>query len=194
MTSRALTIAVGVMLVAVLALGGYVLHLKRSAEQAQAHLVDTKPIAPPVAGPPTRVTLAVANDADGSLTDASVSVQLPKDVSKRPKEVLRALVNRYLENGSTHPLGAGADINEVYVVNGNLAVVDVNAAFADGHRSGILVEELTLASMAETLSANVSGVTQMKLLVDGKERPTLAGHADLTEPYDAAAAATLVQR
>ena len=65
-----------------------------------------------------------------------------------------------------------------------LAVIDTNAAFADNHRSGVLVEELTVASLVETLSANIPGITRVRILVDGKSRDTLAGHADLSDFYD----------
>jgi hypothetical protein len=60
----------------------------------------------------------------------------------------------------------------------------VNGAFADQHRSGVLVEELTLAAIAKTLGANLPGVTEMRVVVDGKERETLAGHADLMDSYN----------
>jgi hypothetical protein len=63
-------------------------------------------------------------------------------------------------------------------------VIDVNAAFVSGHTSGILAEELTIVSMAQTLSANIQGLTRVKFLVDGKDRETLAGHADLSGFYD----------
>ena len=82
----------------------------------------------------------------------------------------------------------------MFLVNGNTAVIDATAAFADGHRSGITVEELTLASLAQTLAANLPGVTRIKLLVDGKERETLAGHADLMSFYSVTSAASLVAK
>jgi len=68
-----------------------------------------------------------------------------------------------------------------------LAVIDVNSAFADGHRSGILVEELTIVSMTRTLSANIPGINRIRILVDGKSRDTLAGHAELSEFFDVSA-------
>ena len=64
---------------------------------------------------------------------------------------------------------------------------DLNGAFADGHRSGILVEDLTIASLIHTISANTPGILRVRILVDGKERETLAGHADLSEVYDVTA-------
>jgi hypothetical protein len=160
-----------------------VLHLKnKAAEQPQQ--VWNAPITLPIVGVPAPVTLVLANDNDGTLTRTQVSVQLPQDSAGRLKAVLQALIAKCAEQGSAHPLAPGADVNEVYIVGGNLAIVDVNSAFAESHRSGILVEELTLASITETLAVNAPGITRMKLLVDGKERPTLAGHADLSEPYD----------
>jgi hypothetical protein len=65
-----------------------------------------------------------------------------------------------------------------------VAVVDLNAAFADQHRSGILDEQLTVDSLVETLAVNVPGVSRVRILVDGKTRDTLAGHADLTDFFD----------
>ncbi|HXY04076.1 MAG TPA: GerMN domain-containing protein, partial [Terriglobales bacterium] len=73
-----------------------------------------------------------------------------------------------------------------------LAVIDLNAALANGHRSGVLVEELTIASLVASLSANIPGITRVKILVDGNERDTLAGHADLTNFYDISAVNQLV--
>jgi hypothetical protein len=63
-------------------------------------------------------------------------------------------------------------------------VIDVNQPFANGQTSGILAEELTVASMIETLSVNTPGLVRAKILVDGQERETLAGHADLSGFYD----------
>jgi len=54
----------------------------------------------------------------------------------------------------------------------------------NAHRSGVFVEELTMLSLVQTLATNVPNVHQVKFLVDGKERETLAGHADLKQSYD----------
>jgi hypothetical protein len=62
-------------------------------------------------------------------------------------------------------------------------VIDTNVGFADSHPSGVLAEELTIASMVSTLNANDPQITRVKILVDGKERDTLAGHADLRRFY-----------
>jgi hypothetical protein len=190
---RGLGIAVAALLAATAALGGYVLSLKRHAEQTPTAALASRPVTPPTAGPAVQVTLFLASDSEGVLHKHTTPLALPEDTSKRACEILRALLAQYQEAGSPHPLAKGAEINDVYVLSNHLAVIDANAALADGHRSGILVEELTLASMAQTLAANIPGVTDIKILIDGKERMTLAGHADLSEPYKASDAAGFVK-
>lgn len=64
-----------------------------------------------------------------------------------------------------------------------LAVVNLTGAFAAGHPSGIETETLTVLSLCGTLHANLPRVTQVRFLVDGQTRATLAGHADLTRTY-----------
>jgi hypothetical protein len=67
-----------------------------------------------------------------------------------------------------------------------LAVVNLTGAFVGSHPSGIETETLTVMSICATLHANLPRVTQVRFLVDGQPRATLAGHADLTRTYLAA--------
>lgn len=64
-----------------------------------------------------------------------------------------------------------------------LAVVNLSASFAASHPSGLETESLTVLSICGTLHANLPRVTEVRFLVDGQQRPTLAGHADLTRTY-----------
>ncbi len=67
-----------------------------------------------------------------------------------------------------------------------LAVVNLTSAFVATHPSGLETETLTLESICATLHANQPRITEVRFLVDGQVRPTLAGHADLTRTYLAA--------
>ncbi|MBZ5647302.1 MAG: GerMN domain-containing protein [Acidobacteriia bacterium] len=192
MIPRHVQITAVVLIVAMFSTGFYILRLKARVERNGA-VSDTRPIAPPVAGPKSRVELYIAYDQDGVIRPRLVNVALPQEPNLRAREVLRALVGEYLQKPSAHPLAPGADVKDVYLLNGGVAVVDTTAEFAEGHRSGVFVEELTVVSLVETLAANVPGVTRVKILVDGKERETLAGHADLMSFYDVNAVDQLVK-
>jgi hypothetical protein len=112
---------------------------------------------------------------------------LPSGRQERAQELLRSLLALYLDKSSPHPLASGAEVRSVFLVDPGVAVIDLNGAFADGHRSGVLVEDLTIASLIHTISANTPGILRVRILVDGKERETLAGHADLSDFYDVTA-------
>jgi hypothetical protein len=66
---------------------------------------------------------------------------------------------------------------------GELAVVNLRSSFVSQHPSGVEVESLTLLSIIGTLHANVPQIEQVRFLVDGQPRETLAGHADLLRTY-----------
>jgi hypothetical protein len=187
MIPRHFVIAMAVLLVAVLALSGYAWHMRKTAAATPVVSTDTRPLAPPVAGPTERVILFVAHDEDGSLRAESAQIPLPSGRQQRAEELLRALVSLYLDKSSPHVLGSGAEVRSVFLVDPGVAVIDLNSAFADTHRSGVLVEELTVASLIHTISSNTPGILKVKILVDGKERETLAGHADLSAFYDVTA-------
>ncbi|HMK29926.1 MAG TPA: GerMN domain-containing protein [Terriglobales bacterium] len=183
MIPRHLLVAAIVLCLALLGMVFYGLHLKREAEQLKPEAPAAKLITPPVAGSTEHIPLYVPDDARGLLLRRDVVTPLTAEPGQRAAEVLRALFAACQEKSSTHPLAPGADVKSVFVINGNTAVIDVNAEFADRHQSGILVEELTLAAMARTLAENIPGITRLRILVEGKQRDTLAGHADLTSFY-----------
>lgn len=184
MVPRNLAITIVILLAALAGMGLYGLHLRRQAVELLKTNANTKPVAAPVSGPTEQVTVFIPDDDHGTLSQRTVVAALPSDPTLRAREVLHVLISQWQESDSTHPIGNNADVNEVFLVdNGKTAVVNVNAAFADEHRSGIMVEELTMAALAHTLGANIGGIQQMKLIVDGRERETLAGHANLMDFY-----------
>jgi hypothetical protein len=184
MISRRLQIVLAVLAATAVGLGYYALRLRRHAEEVQTAVHDSRPIAPPVSGQPENVRLFLADDHDGTIKEQQVALALPASPSGRALTLLRTVTANYLERTSAHPLGEGTDIRSVYFLGDTLAVIDLNADFANHHRSGALVEELTLVSLVRTLSAAFPKLMQVRFLVDGKERETLAGHADLTAVYD----------
>jgi len=187
MNPRQLAIAMSVLIVVASGLGIYTWHISKKVSSTPVAAVDTRPLAPPVSGPTERVVLFVAHDEDGSLRPEAAQIPMPSGRQQRAEELLRALLSMYLDKNSPHVLGSGSEIRSVFLVDPGVAVIDLNSAFADTHRSGVLVEELTVASLIHTISANTQGILRVQILVDGKQRDTLAGHADLSSYYDVSA-------
>jgi spore germination protein GerM len=184
MIPRSLLITVAAMLAVVFAMGIYVRRMHHQ-ESSPPSAADLQPVAPPPSGPTETVTLYIADDADGTLRAQSAQIPLPGGRQQRAEELLRALLRIYQQSGASHRLAPAADIRSIYLVAPGAAVIDLNTAFADQHRSGILDEQLTVNSLVETLAVNVPGVTRVRILVEGNARETLAGHADLTDFFDA---------
>lgn len=187
MIPRHLQIAVAVLLAAALGLSVYAWHMRKTVAATPVAPVDTRPLAPPVTGPTEKVVLYVAHDDDGTLRAQSAQIPMPSGRQQRAEELARALISVYLDKNSSHVIGAGSEVRSVFLVDPGVAVIDMNGAFADSHRSGVLVEELTVASLIHTLTANTPNILRVKILIDGKERETLAGHADLASFYEVSA-------
>jgi hypothetical protein len=208
MTSRPwkLTLWVLVIVCAILAV-----RLIRLHEHAQPRTEATKfRKASNANGTPVRsATLMMANDLDGSLTPVTREVTLPADAAERAKALLNDLFAKYALPGSKHSLADVPAVRDVFLLplpgsqvaragglqpNGSssagakakrpqLAVVNLNGAFVARHPSGVLVETLTLVSILGTLRTNLPQIAQVRFLVDGKQKATLAGHVDLTGTY-----------
>lgn len=184
MIPRHVQIMLAVLLVAVLLLGGYLYRLERRTE-ANIKRASQAKVAAPLAGVARRnVTFTIAYDEDGLFRREQATIALPDDPQARARELLNALLARYQQDPSPHPLKPGGNVRTVFLLPDGLAVVDLDAAFADTHPSGIQVEDFTLLSLADTLAADQPQITRVRFLIDGKERETLAGHADLLATYD----------
>jgi hypothetical protein len=83
----------------------------------------------------------------------------------------------------TVPVAPAPDAAQPQTPGGQLAVIDLRGSFVNQHPSGVEVETLTIESMIGTLHANLPQIEQVRFLVDGQTRETLAGHADLLRTY-----------
>jgi hypothetical protein len=178
------------LLAASLTMGALLLHLRQRAEAKLAAASDASAIqAISSAQAPTPVSLLVASDADGSLFPQARQLPLPGDAEARARVLLETLFELYADPQSPHPLSAQPAVSHVFVLalpgrpEEKLAVVDLEGGFVGQHPSGIAAETLTILSVCGTLHANLPQITQVRFLVDGAERATLAGHADLTRAY-----------
>lgn len=199
-----------VMLVGCILMAIFLIRLRERAHDRLSAVSDATPLSAPADMPAEGVTLEIANDADGSITPVQQWISLPQEPTIRVRALLDRLLAQYALPQSSHPLPAGAAVDEVFLLpipgpaatpaiaaasnssaapnsqystSGLLAVVNLHSSFVEGHPSGIAVETLTLLSIARTLHDNMPTIEQVRFLVDGQQRETLAGHADLTRVY-----------
>jgi hypothetical protein len=191
-----------ILLLASVIMGAVLWNQLRRAHERLLRGQDSAPTQAPLVAPAEQATLTVANDADNSVQPRILTLPLPQNPEARARAVLGKLLDLYAAPDATHPVPGGANsIAQVFLVpiaegSGKasptapqLAVVNLTSAFAAGHPSGLETETLTILSICATLNANLPRVTEVRFLVDGQPRATLAGHADLTRTYLAAQSA-----
>jgi hypothetical protein len=210
MIARYQTVLFVVLLAASVAMGGVLWHLRDRAHQRLLNGEDSAPTQAPQVAPAEQATLLVASDADNSLRAQVQTLPLPQDAESRARVILGRLLDLYAAPDATHPVPGGASsVAQVFLLPAPslasspvesksadnsigakppadgplLAVVNLTPSFAANHPSGLETETLTVLSLCGTLHANLPRITEVRFLVDGQPRATLAGHADLTRTY-----------
>jgi hypothetical protein len=113
-----------------------------------------------------------------SLEPTAIQLPLSADPVERSKQLLNALISR-APGPEKRTLPSEASLLAFYIQPDGTAIADFSDEVSSGIPSGILSEQLAVASIAQTLGANVAGIRQLKILVHGQEAETLAGHLDL---------------
>lgn len=187
------------LLLASIVMGVVLWNLRERAHQRLLQGQASAPTQAPQVAAAEQATLLVASDADDAVTPRAFTLPLPRSPEARARVILGKLFDLYALPGSSHPAPGGASsVAQVFLmpVTGSarptdssgaaaseIAVVNLTGAFAASHPSGIETESLTVLSICATLHANLPEVTEVRFLVDGETRATLAGHADLTRTY-----------
>ncbi len=213
MIPRYQKIILWLLLVSSVLIAAYLIRMRARAQDKLTTVQDAAPMPVPVEAVPVNATLMMANDADGSLAPMHRPLALPAEPTTRARALLNALFANYAKADSAHPLAAVTAVKDVFLLPvpvaatpeivgtdtsiaqmdvstvgtdaavAQMAVINLSGAFVDHHPSGILVETLTLLSVLGTLHANMPQITQVRFVVDGQPRETLAGHTDLTHTY-----------
>ena len=195
MIPRYQKILFAILLIASLAMGVLLWQLRERAHKRLVAGEASAPTKAPEVAPAEQATLVAANDADNSLVPQVHSLPLPADPGARARAVLGRLLDLYADPEATHPVpGGAASVAQVFLLplrgkakahtpDALRAVVNLTGNFAASHPSGLQTETLTLDSICATLRANLPRVVEVQFLVDGQQRATLAGHADLTRTY-----------
>ena len=102
----------GTLLLAILLVRG----CERNRERIAA-MRDQSPIPAPADTPSEQVSVAVANDADGSITLEPITLPLPSDPSLRARTLLERVLADDALATSTHTLPAGPALTDVFLLS-----------------------------------------------------------------------------
>ena len=87
------------------------------------------------------------------------------------------------ESGLLPTLPAETRLVSLYVTEDGIAYVDFDRTISEKHPGGTLSELFTIFSVVNTLALNVPEIEAIKILIEGRETKTLAGHIDIRFPF-----------
>ncbi len=97
------------------------------------------------------------------------------------RDAAEAVVRRVVADSGTVP--DGVEVLEVFVSGRGVAVLDFSGELLSRHPGGLAAEELTVYSLSHSLVEGFPAIAEVRILVDGKQEDTLAGHLDLRSGF-----------
>ena len=124
-------------------------------------------------------------DRNNSYLNSELRVMQKQD---NPIQFGRAIVEALIkgpQKGLIRTIPVGTELNAIYIDPEKVCFVDLSETVKKKHPGGINSELLTIYSVVNSLILNVSEIKRVKILIDGNETPTLAGHISLQFPFKA---------
>ncbi len=106
--------------------------------------------------------------------------------STDPAAVARNIIYALVDGPRTslmRTLPPQTQLRSIFVTEDGTAYVDFADALKENHPGGVQTELLTIYSIVNSLALNITGIDIVKILIQGRESPTLNGHIDLQKPF-----------
>lgn len=97
------------------------------------------------------------------------------------RDAAEAVVRRVVADSGTVP--DGVEVLDVFVSGRGVAVLNFSGELLSRHPGGLAAEELTVYSLSHSLVEGFPAIAEVRILVDGKQEDTLAGHLDLRSGF-----------
>ena len=176
-----LLFVVVVIILAAAAAGVYVWTLMRSPGVQQNAEAPAQPVLakPPRADEPLTITLYFPSD--GMLASGSAAVKRQPDGQSQAREILAAMLGD--QRAAQTALLKDIRLRELYLDATGTAYVDLAAAPQKEIRASAGEELTAIYAIVNALTQNLEEIKRIRILLDGREAQTLAGHIDLTRTF-----------
>ena len=108
----------------------------------------------------------------------------PADTEAFGSLILNALVEGPLQD-FIPTIPKGASLRAFFIEDSGIAYADFSGHLKENHHGGSEAELLTIYSIVNSLVLNIPEINMVKILIDGHESTTLAGHLDIRFPLKA---------
>jgi len=132
----------------------------------------------------TIIHLYFANKENSFLIAEKRFLVQPDDPAQMGKLIIESLIKGPKE-GLMRTISSDATLRALFVTEDKTAYVDLTKAAREKHPGGCKSEIITIYSIVNSLILNIPEIDTVKILIDGRESMTLAGHIDLRFPLKA---------
>jgi hypothetical protein len=166
---------------------GRVQSLMKSDKEATEENPFKRPAQPLYAptDPPLNVKIFFpAVSGDTLLTAEDETIFKSAELGNRAKQILQKL-EEGPHNGTMLPsLPKDTKVEDLFLSEQGTVFIDFSNTLSTNHPGGVLNEEATIYSIVDSLTYNLPEIKQVKILIGGVEKETLAGHCLLLLPLD----------
>jgi len=133
---------------------------------------------------PTTVHLYFSDKSNLYLSAENRELTFPGDPVESAKQIVQALIDGP-RNGLMRTLPPCTKLRALFLYEDGTAFVDFSNALSENHPGGSESELMTLYSIVNSLILNIDDIHSVKILIEGHDSMTLAGHMDLRFPFNA---------
>jgi spore germination protein GerM len=142
----------------------------------------TQPLYTPT-DPPMNVKLFFPPaGGDPLLTAEDATIFQSAEIENRAKQILQKLQEGPHIDSMVPSLPKDAKAQDLFISQEGIAFINFSNAIATNHPGGVLNELATIYSVVNSLTYNLQEIKEVKILIGGVEKETLAGHCLLLLP------------
>lgn len=162
----------------IVGIGGYFYHVGRHAEKTVSTQISGK----------DNIILYFSSNNEEYLVPEDRQVNLSGHIEGQILEVMKELIKgsmvQQTDNGKglINVIPDGVKVNVARLREDGTLFVDFSKELKERHPGGSWAEMLTIYSIVDTIIKNFPDIKRVKLLIEGEEIETLAGHIDTRMP------------
>ena len=143
-----------------------------------------QPLYAPTDPPMTVKIFFPAASGDSLLVAEDQMIFKSAEIANRARQILQKIQEGPGHDTMLAPLPKEAKVQDLFISGQGTAFIDFSDAMATAHPGGVLNELTTIYSIVDSLTYNLPEIKQVKILVGGVEKETLAGHCLLLVPLE----------
>ena len=144
----------------------------------------TKPLYAPTDPPMTVKVFFPAANGDSLLTAEDGTIFKSGEVANRAKQILQKVQEGPHGDAMFPSLPRDAKVQDLFISEQGTIFVNFSNAIETNHPGGVINEFATIYSVVNSLTYNLPEIKDVKILIGGVEKETLAGHCLLLLPLE----------